>query len=437
MATNSIMRESKHYEYNVKFGDPEKIDINNFSKDNIVNYFLILTQKDITYTFMMETFGEFNGESLVHPYDTFTVPEGRFSYTDNKGKVHSNKNKFVTTFGIWVFNIFLLQGFNFSQYFGGYVNKEINTGALEDINQMLVYFLAEEKIDIATYKKFQDYTLFLMPFENILAYTFSEEVLRFSHTIEKKKKELIEANKEKLDAGDFAVAEKVEKELINYAKEILKDNPGLDSYMSGAGGSLGNNFKNIYIMKGAIRDPDPNAKQQFNIVTSNFCDGISADEYSVVANSLAAGPYARSKKTEQGGYWEKLFGAALQSIVLDESTEDCGSKGYVEVELTAKNINIYMYNYIIEGSNLVELTSDNMNKYIGKKVKMRFSIFCQSPNGICKTCAGNLFSRRNSKNIGLTCIQIPSTLKNVAMKSFHDSTIKTTTIDAMKAFGLK
>jgi len=434
---DKIVRTSKHYEYNRSFGDPKEIDIENLSRDNIVNYMLILKQSDITYSFMMEVFGEFDGESLVNPYDTFTVPVGRYGFENKNGKLVYNTNTFITTFGIWIFNIFLINGFNFSKFFGGYINEEINEGKMSDINQELVYFLAEDKIDIATYKKFQDYSLFLMPFENILAYTYSEEVLRFSETIKSKKNELITKYKDQLDKGDFAIAEKIEKDLIAYTKEVLKDNVGIDSYISGAGGSIGNNFKNIYIMKGAVRDPDPNAKQAFNIVTSNFCDGISADEYSVVANSLAAGPYARAKKTEQGGYWEKLFGAALQSITLDETIEDCGSKGYIEVTLTKKTINMYMYNYIIEGSKLVELTSDNMDSYIGKKVKMRFSIFCKSPNGICKTCAGNLFTRRNAKNIGLTCIQIPSTLKNVSMKAFHDSTIKTTEFDPAKAFGLE
>ncbi len=434
MATK--MRESKHYIYNTRIGDPSEFDVHSITKDNIVNYILIMDQKDVTYTFMMEVFGEFNGKSLVNPYDTFTVPVGRFSYM-NKGKLVKNTNEFITTFGIWIFNIFLIRGFGYSEFFGGYINKEINGDVISGINQKLVYFLAEDKITFESYKNFQNYTVFLMPFENILSYTFSEEVLKFANTIKKKKEELINANKEKLDAGDFATAEEIEKELIKYTKEILKDNPGMDSYISGAGGSIGNNFKNIYIMKGAVRDPDPNAKQAFNIVTSNYCNGISADEYSVFANSLAAGPYARAKKTEQGGYWEKLFGAALQTIVLDEDTDDCGSNGYIEIELTKKNINIYMYNYIIEGSRLIELTSDNMDYYIGKKVKMRFSIFCKSKKGICAKCAGNLFHRRNAKNIGLTCIQIPSTLKNVAMKAFHDSTVKTTTIDPMKAFGLE
>jgi hypothetical protein len=297
--------------------------------------------------------------------------------------------------------------------------------------------LAEEKISIESYKKFLDYTQYFMPYETILAPNHTEAVLTFSKTIQKKKAELIKANKEALDKGDITIAKKIEDELIAYAKDILKDDPGLDVYMSGAGGSIDNNFKNLYLMKGAVRNPDPTAKQEFNIMESNFTDGVSADEYSLLANTLAAGPYARAKKTELGGYWEKLFGAALQNITIDEPGSDCGTDKYITIELTSKNINDYMYNYIIKDNGaLEELTSDNIDKYMNKKVKMRFSIFCKSKTGICNMCAGNLFNRRNSKNIGLACIQIPSTLKVRLMKGFHDSTIKISEIDPMKAFNI-
>ena len=77
--------------------------------------------------------------------------------------------------------------------------------------------------------------------------------------------------------------------------------------MSGAGSDWKNNFKNMYVMRGAIANPDPNAKRQFDVATSNFIDGISADEYSLIANSLVNGSYSRSKKTEIGGYWEKVL----------------------------------------------------------------------------------------------------------------------------------
>ena len=277
-----------------------------------------------------------------------------------------------------------------------------------------------------------------MPYEAILSPNHTEELLSCSKKIEKRKKELFKQNKEKLDAGDAACAERIEKELLAYAKEILGDDPSLDVYESGAGATFGNNFKNMYIMKGAVRNPDPNAEHEFKIASSSYIDGISADEYTILANSLSGGPYSRAKKTEIGGHWEKLFGAAFQTVVLDEPGSDCGSKDGIEVTLTDSNISIYMYNYIIKSNGeLEELTSDNMDKYLNKKVKMRFSIFCKSKTGICNKCIGNFFYRRGARNVGLATIQIPSKLKLISMKSFHDSTVKTTLIDPMKAFGFK
>ena len=302
----------------------------------------------------------------------------------------------------------------------------------------MVYALAEDKIDSDRYIKFLNYTQFFMPYETILSPNHTEKIITCTKQIDKKKKELLKEYGEDIKKGNVVVAEKMEKELLDYAKELLGDDPGLDVYMSGAGGSFGNNFKNMYVMKGAMRDPDPNAKQEYNIATSNFFDGISADEYSMIANTLANGPYSRAKKTQVGGHWEKLFGSAFQHIRLDEPGSDCGTDKGIEVILTKKNLPMYIYNYIIKSNGeLEELTSDNAEKYLGKKVKMRFSIFCKSKTGYCNKCIGNFFYRRGGENIGLATIQIPSTLKVRMLKQFHDSTIKTSEIDPMKAFGLK
>ena len=88
---------------------------------------LVLTQHDVCRNMIVELFGSFNGgKSLVHHYDTFDVPAGYFKFIDNKGKEVSNSNSFTTTFGIWVFNIYLIQGFGFSKLFNGYINENIN-----------------------------------------------------------------------------------------------------------------------------------------------------------------------------------------------------------------------------------------------------------------------------------------------------------------------
>ena len=434
--TLASKRTAKVWKYNPRV-DVKQFNIDNINKDNFINHLLLIKQSDITYSLFMNLFGSFNGKSFAHPYDIFEVPAGIYQYKDLKGKTLKNVKPFTTTLGIWLLNIFLLRDFGFSFLFG-YINKPFNDKVMKDINQTLGYALVEDKISIETYTKFLNYTQFLMPFETVFGSNHTEEVLKFSKTVEAKKNELIKQHKAELDAGNIAVAEKIEKELINFAKEYLKDDPGLDVFLSGGGGSLGNNFKNLYIDKGMIKNPDPNAKQAFTFISSSFLNGIKADEYSTFANSLAAGPYSRAKKTEVGGYWEKLVKAATETIVVDEYGSDCGTKKYLKETLTKDNISQYMYNYVVKSDgSLEEITTDNMDKFIGKTVNMRFSAFCKSKTGICSKCAGNLFYRRKSYNVGLGCIQVCSTLKNKSMKGFHDSTIKTTEMDPITAFGVK
>src|SRR5699024_3886881 len=120
---------------------------------------------------------------------------------------------------------------------------------------------------------------------------------------------------------------------------------------------------------------------------------------------------------------------------LDGEGSDCGTKRYIEVTLTEDNLNLWMYSYIIEGSKLVELTSDNKSKYLGKKIKLRYSALCESKTGICNKCMGNLYYRLGDKeNVGTSLTQIPSTLKNISMKAFHDSTQQLYEMDLEKVF---
>ena len=436
MATTA--RKANHWKLNPNI-NIELFDADSINNDNLINQLLVFKQSDLTFDLIMNLFGSFGDkEPLCHQYDTFEVPAKAYYYYDNKGKEYRNQTAFTTTIGLWLFNVIFMRDFNFSFLFGGYINTSITKKKFNSINETLVYAIMEDKINTDDYKKYLDYTQFFMPFESILSANHTEAILSCSKKINAKKKELLKKYKDRFEAGDFAAAEDMEKELLAYAGELLKDDPCMDVYDSGAGSSWGNNFKNMYVMKGAIKDPDPNAKKQFNIATSNFVDGITSDEYSLLANSLAAGPYSRAKKTETGGYWEKLFAPAFQALQLGAPGSDCKTDRYIEITITEKNIDILMYNYIIKpDGSLEELTLETKDKYMNKKVKMRFSIYCKSKTGICHRCAGNFFYRRGATNIGLATIQVPAKLKLVSMKSFHDSTISTAMIDPMKAFNIK
>ena len=185
------------------------VDKNILDKNNLVNMIVLLKQEDITRSLVMDLFGSFNGESLCHHYDTFEVPAGAFTFTNGKGKKLSNKNPFITTFGIWIFNIFLIQGFDFSFLFGGYINSEINAGKYKDINSTLVYALAEDRISIEKYKKFILYSDFVMPWETFLSPTQSEAILCCTKEVNKLKAKLIKENEEAIKNGDPVVADEI------------------------------------------------------------------------------------------------------------------------------------------------------------------------------------------------------------------------------------
>lgn len=412
------------------------IESGNVTKDNLVNYVFSVKKDQITYNAIMQIFGNYDGKCVAYPYDLLEVPVGTFTYFTDKEKIKSksNTNKFVTTVGIYLFNVFI-RDFNLSRLFDGYINENINKKVYGKIEQKLSYALLEDDIDTKTLKEFEDTIQWFMPFETVLTPNHTEKMITCTKAIGKKKEELIKKYKKEIDAGDPVIAEKIEKELLQFATEYIGDDPSMDTILSGAGGDFDNNFKNMFVMKGAIADPDPNAKQKYKIVTGNYIDGIPAEEYSIVAGAGVQGAYARGKKTEVGGYYEKLFVAAYQNLMLDERGSDCGTKGYITVSLDDSNIKDYIYSYVISNNgNLTLIDSKNMNQFIGKTVKLRFASMCQSKTGICNKCAGELFYLLDDKRVGINLAQIPDTLKLRSMKGFHNSIIQTQKMDVEKAF---
>jgi hypothetical protein len=86
---------------------------------------------------------------------------------------------------------------------------------------------------------------------------------------------------------------------------------------------------------------------------------------------------------------------------------------------------MFLYRYIVEKGKLVLLDDDNIEKYIGKTVKLRSPLYCNDEGHICNICAGELYRMMGMKNVGLISYTIGSSLLNASMKMFHDMTIHT------------
>lgn len=403
------------------------------SKEDI-NFLLSINEEETTkLSFIMECFGEFDGKERFDPYDLVIIPPNSYGPEGNK-----NENAFTTTVGLWVFNKCFIEKELFDIF--GYINEPITKKKFGKINTKLSHSVIEDKISLDALKHFILKTQKYQPYCNILCHSITESMMEIPSKLADKKKKLFEKYKTELDNNDPITSEKIEKELLDDCKEILKDDPSMDMINSGSKITWENNFKNMFVMRGAVKEADP-TKGGFKIIKSNFMEGVTAEDYTDFANSLTGGPYSRAKKTEVGGAWEKLFVKAFQHIhVLPDGT-DCHTKRVLTVKLTESNIQDYwIYSYIVEGNKYIELTSDLIDKYVGKTVKIRFSGLCEEKTGICSICAGHLFNRIGMNQVGVSTYQIPSVIKVKSMKAFHDGTVKVTDMEdygLMKVFGLE
>ena len=86
------------------------------TKKEDIEYIANINEKDITTSFFMEMFGKFDNKSRFNTYDEITIPPNSY------GKDKKNKNSFVTTVGIYVFNKYFIEQ-NFMHLFDhGYIN---------------------------------------------------------------------------------------------------------------------------------------------------------------------------------------------------------------------------------------------------------------------------------------------------------------------------
>lgn len=394
-----------------------------YVNDKELQYLLSLSNEDCLKTsIFMECFGEFNGKKKFNTYDIMKVPPKSY---------HNNKNTFITTIGSWFFNKGCI---DYSGLFDeiGYINDPVSKSVYGSINDKLSLAILEDRVTVEQFKTWIICCQKFMNYSTVICTTSSENMLLISKKIEPLKKELLKKYEKELAAGDAYTMKKIEDELLQYCEKELQDDPAWDNIKAGAGADLKNNFKNMYVIKGAQKDPDPT--KQYNLITSCYSEGVSKEDYSAMANSLAAGPYSRARKTAIWGYEEKKFLLAFQHVKLGPKGSDCGTKRTITITLDKNYIKLMMYSYIVEGNKLIRLDSTNIDKYKNKTVKMRFSSLC-SNECPCNKCVGDLYYLLNTPNIGTATPQLASAVKNLMMRAFHDSTEKFIQMNAMEAFG--
>ena len=387
-----------------------------------VAYLLSLKASDIDMQLLKHLFAfSKDGPPKFSPQDKFNLPKGKLF----------NKDDITTNVGRYIFNLFMLDTEGLGALLG-YINKPLDKGMIGKIdNKISTACCITDKLDIKIYFEYIDKIQWLGYSCNFfMAASMTNELFEVPPKVRKRKEELIAQYSGELAKGNTNIVDKIEKELLELSKNELKDVPDYEIYESGCKGSFSNNYKVSTLMRGTSKNLSTGEPE---ITTSSLIDGVPPEELHVTGDILVQAPHARAIETAKGGYENKKLTAAFQTVILDNEGSDCKTEKTIKMVLTEKNINDYLYRYMVENGKLVQLTEKNKYQYMGKVVNLRTPLYCKTKQ-YCNKCVGDTYYKIGIKNVGLTAGNVGSIIMNDSMKSFHNSTISYSDIKNIDKF---
>lgn len=382
--------------------------------------FLNMAPNDITRGFLAANFADVvnsetknatgKSKARFNTWDVIDVPANHFF----EGQPAKKMN-----IGRYVLNKFIFQPIGAIQHLG-IVNTTLNKSKIGQLDNAIGSLYEQDKITRSQFNEYTDRRDTLGYWLNgMLAHTISERMLKPLPEIEKKKSELLKKYEKEIAAHNLDVMTQISDELVAYAKEILKDDPGMDLYLSGDL-DFGNNYKNNSIIKGAVKNE---LTGEFDFISTSFMNGIDVHDIPAHANSILASQYPASISTADSGYMGKKLLALLQMMEVDEPGTDCGTKHLIPITVTKTNKNDLTYTYFQEGDELKELTPENVDSYVGKVIMARSPMSCINDK-ICSKCAGRRFYMLNIRHAGLFATQISHAALNLGLKAKHNSLVE-------------
>lgn len=356
----------------------------------------------------------------------------RNTKTKLKAGEYINTTDIETIPGVILYNKCIVEGKLDKFIPGGFYNPPfINAKAHNKLTSYLFPALTQGKIDIEVVIKFLDDMetwgmLLMAPFSP----SFTPGTISSHPEVMKEKEKLITELKEKTKGGKMSINDMliIEDKLVAMNKSLLKGDPGMTLYDSGARGSFDNDFKNNNIIIGPMMNPETG---EFDLVGSNYIDGIQKSDLARAGNSVVNGAYPKAVGTQVGGYMTKQFYAVFQSMVVDKEGTDCGSTGYLDLLLDEKSRVDVLYRYIFDGNKEVYLDDDNIDKYMNRYLKIRSPQFCKSEK-FCSHCMGKRYNFMQMENVGAATVSLSNDLLNKSMKSNHVSKVYLNEVDVNK-----
>ena len=197
-----------------------------------------------------------------------------------------------TTLGRLIFNKIMIERLGFESLFT-YQNDVMLAKRYGAFEAVISSALREDKITTKSMIKYIDTRdWFGLQLHGVITTSFTPGVLKVPDSVKKLKAELLEKYKDEIAAGDIRAVEEIEKELLKAMTEALKDDIGMDLYLSGARGSVSNHLKNMFLIRGAVQNT---VTGQYDIIENSLLDGLAKKDIPTHSNVIIAGSYPKAE----------------------------------------------------------------------------------------------------------------------------------------------
>jgi len=339
----------------------------------------------------------------------------------------------TTTYGKFILNVFLvidpfnIDGNNKISHLVPYHNE--SPLSLKKLKNEYKSLLLKKEIYPDIVHKFFINLDFLQTYSDIFVPSLHEDMLTVHPNVIKRRDELFKKYKDKLNDPETML--KIENELIELDKKyLLEKNPDFKILLSSKTFNVHRKLMFLtYGMVPSFGDETPG----YNFIKSNLDDGMQIDDMPLIFNECRRGLYSRGVDTALGGAITKDIVRLLQDTEITE--EDCKTKRYLSYYVTENNKENILYRYILDNNGKsILLTENNIDQYIGKTIKLRSPMTCETKNGLCYKCCDYLWEIKRMKVISTIPVAISSTLMMLSMKSMHGTKVSHYEIENLDEF---
>lgn len=334
------------------------------------------------------------------------------------------KENSSTTCGIYLFNKFILEPLKIF----GYVNKPFGSKELGALEDGISDGLMQKDLTTEQVAEFIDRLQFLLggPLAHLINPSINPDIMTLPPQAAALKKKLLAENNAGIEANDPQTSSKIEKEVTKVAMDWMneRNDPSLSFFKSGAIDPY-NNYRTMFVMKGAVKDNTGESPTGYKIVTSEYDNGITKEDMPKIADTVVTSSYNSGVATQDSGYMGKKYNTILQRVKLLERGSDCKTPDTFQTVIT----NRHLYRYIMENGKPVCLTPEVIDKYKGKVCKLRSPLHCHAKDPYyCNICMGDRLYDIGVHNVGLTVSILSGATLNAALKTKHNVTVGTYTI---------